>query len=151
VAKRLLVIGCMLLAFASVARTDDRGGTAADWKAIEGVWVTKSAEMAGKAMPAEFGKNLRLTISDGKYMLKGAEQPDEGTVKIRPDKKPKEMDITGTNGPNKGRTFLTIYEVTGDHVKICYDLSGKSRPTEFKTKPDTPSFLAVYEREKKAP
>ena len=36
------------------------------------------------------------------------------------------MDITGTNGPNKGKTFLVIYELKGDELRVCYDLSGES-------------------------
>jgi uncharacterized protein (TIGR03067 family) len=58
------------------------------------------------------------------------------------------MDITGTEGPNKGKTMLAIYELEGDSMKVCYDMSGKERPTEFKTKPGTAQFLAKYKREK---
>jgi hypothetical protein len=54
----------------------------------------------------------------------------------------------GTDGPNKGKTFLAIYELDKDSLKVCYDLSGKARPTEFKTKPDTTLFLVTYTREK---
>ena len=58
------------------------------------------------------------------------------------------MDIKGTEGPNKGKTFLAIYELKDDKLTICYDLSGEARPTEFKTKPDTKLFLVTYERKK---
>ena len=46
---------------------------------------------------------------------------------------PKAMDITGTEGPNVGRTILAIYERNGDVLRVCYDLAGKTRPTEFET------------------
>ena len=59
------------------------------------------------------------------------------------------MDITGTEGPNKGKTFQAIYELDGDTLKVCYDLSGKGRPTEFKTAEGTQLFLVIYTREKK--
>jgi len=36
----------------------------------------------------------------------------------------------------------------GDTLRVCYDLSGKSRPTEFKTKEVTQLFLVTYKREK---
>ena len=74
--------------------------------------------------------------------------PDKGTVKLDPAAKCKTMDITGTDGPNKGKTFLTIYELNGDTLKVCYDLSAKSRPTEFESKPKTQLFLVTYKREK---
>lgn len=41
-----------------------------------------------------------------------------------------------------------IYELDDDMLKICYDLSGKSRPTEFKTSEGTQLFLVTYKREK---
>jgi uncharacterized protein (TIGR03067 family) len=58
------------------------------------------------------------------------------------------MTITGTDGPNKGKTFLAIYERDGDTLKVCYDLSGKAHPTEFKTAQGTQLFLVTYKREK---
>jgi hypothetical protein len=39
-------------------------------------------------------------------------------------------------------------ERDGDTLRICYDLSGKSRPTQFKTKEETQLFLVTYKQEK---
>jgi uncharacterized protein (TIGR03067 family) len=147
VSKQFFAAVFVCVVCATAARPD--AGAPGESKAVQGVWAAETAELGGQAMPAEAIKNWRLTLGDGTYVFKGAEQPDEGTVKIHPDKKPKEMEITGTNGPNKGKTFLCIYEFSGDKMKVCYDLSGKSRPTEFKTKPQTLLFLATYVREKK--
>ena len=58
------------------------------------------------------------------------------------------MDIISTEGPNKGKTFLAIYELDGDTLKVCYDLTGKSRPTEFKTQKGVLHFLVTYQRAK---
>ena len=71
-----------------------------------------------------------------------------GTVKLDPSAKPKAMDITGTEGPNKGKTILAIYELKDDTLRICYDLTGKGRPAEFMSKKDAPRFLVVYQRAK---
>ena len=35
-----------------------------------------------------------------------------------------------------------------DTLRICYDLSGKARPSEFKTTKETQLFLVTYQREK---
>jgi uncharacterized protein (TIGR03067 family) len=58
------------------------------------------------------------------------------------------LDIIGTDGPNKGKTFLAIYERDGDTLRICYDLSGKNRPKDFKSPEGTQHFLVTYKREK---
>jgi uncharacterized protein (TIGR03067 family) len=69
-------------------------------------------------------------------------------VKIDTSKKPKTMDIIGAEGPNKGKTFLAIYELNGDTLRVCYNLGGKERPAEFKTTKDSLVFLATYQRAK---
>jgi hypothetical protein len=43
---------------------------------------------------------------------------------------------------------LAIYELDGDQLKICYDLTGKSRPKEFSTKDAKQLFLVNYKRAK---
>jgi uncharacterized protein (TIGR03067 family) len=58
------------------------------------------------------------------------------------------MDVKGTKGPNKGKTFPAIYEVKGDTLRVCYDLDGKERPREFKTEKGKKYFLVTYERDK---
>jgi uncharacterized protein (TIGR03067 family) len=115
---------------------------------MEGTWKPLSAELAGKPWAKEILDSMKLTMKDGQYTVLVGEQSDEGTVKRDPSKSPSTMDIEGTKGPNKGKTFLTIYELKGDQLRICYDLSGKSRPTEFATKPKTKLFLVTYRREK---
>lgn len=52
------------------------------------------------------------------------------------------MDII--DGRNKGKTLLAIYELNGDILRVCYDLTGKVRPTEFKTRKSELLFLATY-------
>jgi uncharacterized protein (TIGR03067 family) len=119
-----------------------------DARILEATWVPAIAELAGKEFPEKVLKTMKLIVKDGRYTAKVGDVIDQGTVKIDSTKKPKAMDIMGTEGPNKGKTFLAIYELKGDSLRICYDLSGKARPTEFKTKVDTQLFLVTYMREK---
>jgi uncharacterized protein (TIGR03067 family) len=134
----------LLFSFSLVATSGD----AKDEEAIQGTWLPSTAELGGKPFPDELRKSIKLVIKDDKYTVTVGKAMDQGTAKLKPSAKPKEMDITGTEGPNKGKTFLAIYELEGDTLKICYDLGGKNRPTEFKTKEGTQQFLAIYKREK---
>jgi uncharacterized protein (TIGR03067 family) len=115
---------------------------------MDGTWKPLSAELAGKPWPQEILDSMKLIVNDDKYTVYVGRQSDEGTVKRDPSKSPKTMDISGKKGPNEGKTFLVIYELKGDELRVCYDLSGKSRPTEFATKPDTLLFLVTYRRVK---
>ena len=72
-----------------------------------------------------------------------------GTQKLDPSKSPKAIDVTMTEGPNKGAVMLGIYEFDGDTLKVCFDPQGKKRPTEFKSPPDSANFVNVHKRVKK--
>jgi uncharacterized protein (TIGR03067 family) len=147
--KRLFC-GSMLLCVcaAPLPLRGDDAKTKDDGKRMQGVWKPATAEIAGKPFPDEVLKTMKLVVSDGKYTVTVGEQTDEGTVKLDPAQEPRALDIVGTKGPNQGKTILAIYELTDTTLRVCYDLSGKARPKEFKTKADTKLFLVEYKRQK---
>ena len=136
-----LVALALVVSCPSAARCDDDGS-------LDGTWSPSAAEMAGEKFPDEVRKTIKLVIADGKYTATVGKDPDLGTVKLDPSKKPRELDITGTEGPNKGRTIRAIYERDGDTLRICYDLGGQGRPSELRTTPGTRLFLVEYKRRK---
>ncbi len=141
--RKLFVALALALPFSSAAW----GGDARD-DTLQGTWLPSSAELAGQPFPDEVRKTIKLVIKDDKYTVTVGEAVDRGTVKRMPSATPRAMDITGTEGPNKGKTILAIYERKGDTLRVCYDLSGKKRPTAFKTEAGTQLFLVEYKRQK---
>ena len=121
----------------------------ADLKAMEGTWLPTSAELGGQKFPDEQRKAIKLEIADGKFTATVNGVVDKGTFKLDTKAKPKAMDITGNDGPNKDKTYPAIYELSGDTLKVCYALEGKDRPTKLETKSGTLTFLVIYERAKK--
>lgn len=115
---------------------------------ITGVWEPVSAEFAGQPFSPETLKTMKLILKADGYSAKVGDVIDEGKLKLDTSKTPKTMDIIGTLGPNKDKTFLAIYELNGDTLRICYDLSEKSRPTEFKSAKDSQLLVASYKRVK---
>ena len=115
-----------------------------DKKVIEGTWVIVAAELGGQKLPDEGIKGTRLILTADRYEY----QNDRGDYKLYPAGEIKAMDIVGREGPNKGKSLLAIYELEGDRLKICYDLTGKTRPTKFKTAAGTREFLVTYQRAK---
>jgi uncharacterized protein (TIGR03067 family) len=144
---RLLLTTTLLTTVAAFADDDKKPDVA---KKMVGTWQLTKGVVAGNPMPEEAVKKLKLELTEGKYKLHGAESPDEGTWKLHLDKKPLGMDIKGSEGPNKGKTFLCIFELDGDDLKVCYNLAGKKRPEKFESKPKTLLFLAEYKRVKKS-
>jgi uncharacterized protein (TIGR03067 family) len=142
--KRLSVF--MLLVFASTGLCADPKQPSDD-KAVIGRWASESAVMAGKAFPDDVRKSIFLVLSNsGKYFARVGDQVDEGTYTVDATKSPKTITIVGLKGPNKGKTILGIYELGKGALRVCYDMSGKSHPDKFESKPDTQLFLASYRR-----
>jgi uncharacterized protein (TIGR03067 family) len=130
------------------ARGDEPDSKTDKARKTDGTWQLVEAEVGGMKLPEDVTKNIQLILKGDRYTVVTAEGKDEGTVRSKPGKTFEELDITGTKGPNKGKTFLAISELDGDTLKICYDLSGRQRPKEFKSKPGTQLFNAVYKRQK---
>jgi uncharacterized protein (TIGR03067 family) len=117
--------------------------------ALDGTWLPESAELGGQPFPADIRKTIKLELRGENYTATVGPTVDKGTVKRNDDTKPKQMEIKGVEGPTKGKTIPAIYEHDGDTLRVCYDLSGKGYPTEFKTKEGTLLYLVTYKRERK--
>jgi uncharacterized protein (TIGR03067 family) len=79
---------------------------------LAGSWQAESYALSGQKAPADDLKKIRLIINidgradaqrDGKTFI-------ASTLKIDPTQEPKTMDITFTEGDDKGRTALGIYK-----------------------------------------
>ena len=116
-------------------------------KKLNGEWAVVSMEVAGRKLPDAAAKAIKLVNKDGEYTVT-AESDDKGMFTVDVSKTPKTMTIKGADGPNKGKTFLCIYELNGDEMKICYDLTGKEHPKEFKTEAGKVHMLATYKKVK---
>jgi uncharacterized protein (TIGR03067 family) len=109
---------------------------------LEGVWAVDSATMSGAALPLTAFQDAKLSLDAGLYEF----QTDRGDYVVLPGTTPIAIDIHGRDGPNAGRTILGIYELNGDTLTICYDLSGKDRPKKFVSTAGTQLFLVRYKR-----
>ena len=126
--SRLVTVFVSLVCLSLTAFADD----AKDLAAMQGTWLPESAELSGKRFPDPIRKSIKLVMKDDKYSVTVGKTLDEGTVKLDSAAMPKKMEIKGSEGPNKGKTILAIYEVGGETLKVCFDPEGKTRPTEFK-------------------
>jgi len=124
--------------------------SAADNKqeSIDGTWLPETAELAGKPFPEEIRKSIKLVVKDNKYTVNIGKAVDEGTLELNGATKPKQMDITGSQGPNKGKKIPAIYEIDGDTLKVCYNLGGEEYPKEFKSPEGMALYLVTYKRAK---
>jgi len=90
-----------------------------------------------------------LTITEDRYVLDTSKGARKGTLKIDPTKTPKTVNLTETEGDNKGNTTPGIYEFSGDTRKVCLAPTGKERPSEFAAPSGSGNILIVLKRVKK--
>jgi uncharacterized protein (TIGR03067 family) len=144
--QMLLVLTVSLLLAADAA--DDAAKK--DLKLFEGTWKITSMEAEGMKLPEDQFKNDKLVCKGNEFTYTDAGgAAHKGTFKIDPTKKPKTMDITFTDGPNKGETMLGIYEISEDTYKLCMKPMSKDRPTEFSSKAGSGQVVEVLKKEKK--
>lgn len=136
--SKFYVTAILVLTFAvSIFAADDK-----EESSLNGTWLPETAEIAGKPFPEEVRKQLKLVIDGDKYTVTAGKSVDKGTLKVKEDVKPKQMEITGGEG-----TILAIYEHNGDTLKVCY-LMGSEYPKEFKSTAENLCYLITYKRAK---
>jgi uncharacterized protein (TIGR03067 family) len=146
--KRVLVIVGMLaagLAFAAEAKDD---ATKKDQEKFNGSWKAVSVEYDGKEIPKDAVDKVSLTVKGEEYTFRRGGDVIKGTHKLDASKTPKTIDAVRTEGPDKGKLLLGIYELTDDTYKVCFAPPGGDRPTEFVSKPGSKYRLIVMKREK---
>jgi uncharacterized protein (TIGR03067 family) len=120
-----------VVAFAGLAPDAKEDAAKKDLEALQGTWIVVSAVRDGKELTADELKDIRLSYAAAKVTVrKGDKSLYEGTVGLDPTKKPKVLNSTQmSDGDEKGKTFLGIYELDGDNLKICSSTpAGKAAP-----------------------
>jgi uncharacterized protein (TIGR03067 family) len=142
------VLAC--LSFLSAAEDDKQAAIKRDRKKYEGSWRVVSLEINGNSAAEEDAKKLTvINKADGTWILQSnGEKITEGTSEIDPTQKPKTIDFMATEGDQKGKIVLGIYELSDDTRKLCYAPPGKDRPSEFSAPAGSGHTLVVFKREK---
>ena len=121
-----IVLGAVFL----VALGGAGGEGKTDLDRIQGAWKGTRLEVESKVAPGEF-------IEKCKYVFKGNvltffeedKQVGKASFVLEPTKMPKAIDITPTEGQDKGKTMYGIYRIEGDTLSICI---GEERPNDFR-------------------
>lgn len=126
----------------------------ADARSYEGVWKPIAAVLSGKRLSDWTVKAITMKTAAGQYevTVEGEIEPDRGTYSVDVSTSPKRMTITSTSGPNRGKTFLAIFEMKDSvSMRVCYDLSGQEFPADFTAPPGTSRYLVGYRRQADLP
>lgn len=139
----------VFLAAVSLALAQD---AASDAKKLEGAWEPVAVTADGKKLAeADVAKSgMRLTIDDHRYRVTVQGKLTEGgTFKLDPAKTPRALDLTITEGDDKGKMQLGIYKFDGDALTVALPPTGsKSRPKAFESTAENQVELTTFKRAK---
>jgi len=124
--------------------------TRSDLDALQGTWSVSTLELDGEAMHA-VPPDACITLKGSKFTTSGMGADYKGEMTLDDSAKPKTFDLKFTTGPEKGNVALGIYEVDGDHWKMCLTTQGGDRPKKFATKGGTGLALQTLVRAKGKP
>jgi RNA polymerase sigma factor (sigma-70 family) len=111
-----------------------------DARKMEGTWTIVNDD--------GFRKGEKWVIKDGR-ILEGEKDSLFRFYQVRPDRSPREIDITVMAQPDGQplQVIEGIYSLQGDELKLCLPTTGKQRPAAFPQKPG-PGEVIVLERHK---
>jgi TIGR03009 family protein len=105
-----------------------------DGELIQGVWKVVQGDASGKHQARDVSTQQRWTISREKIGIDyGDGEKGEVSYKLDPSSRPQGVDLTFNGLPWRGATFLGIYELHGDRLKLAYTRAVGQRPADFDT------------------
>lgn len=117
-------------------------------KTLEGSWTAAAAEREGKAADDVVGHRLSVAGKDFKIRSKDGKLLFAGRIRTDPKAKPATIDFEHQDGALKGKTWMGIYVLDGDTMKICdnADNLAKGRPATFEAKSGSGYVLITFRR-----
>jgi uncharacterized protein (TIGR03067 family) len=118
---------------------------------LQGTWRAVRVRAPGEKAKDVEEAGLTITFRGEKYaeQVKG-ETAEEGTFTLRPEKRPRQIDIRIGTGKDKGKAQLGIYKLEGDTATFALAPPGSTeRPTAFTAPAGAKTSVQVFRREKK--
>ncbi|MFZ4619322.1 MAG: TIGR03067 domain-containing protein [Bacteroidota bacterium] len=113
---------------------------------IDGNWQAVEAQLGGNQIDEEFLSVITLSIAKDQCEIHIGGNADKGTLKFIPHVVPMAFDFTSVEGPNKGKTYKSIYKLTGGYLIICFNTEGPDRPKTFLSTAENHLHLVRYKR-----
>jgi uncharacterized protein (TIGR03067 family) len=109
-------------------------------------WTVTALEVDGLKMPADMLADGRIAIKGKRFTSTGMGAVYKGTLAVDEAASPRQLDMKFDAGPEKGNTNPCIYQLDGDHWKLCLATRGAVRPSQFATTPGSGFALETLTR-----
>ena len=137
----LVLLGCLLASCRAVSSAD----SADDTKRWQGTWKMVACTYDGEPQTADME-----WIVDGDHYtirLNGVSHEDPNMITLDASRKRVEVFHHDTPPGTYGGKLKGIYEVSGNSLTVCYDLTGQRYPESFDAKRGSRQVLYQFRRE----
>ena len=137
----LLLLGCILAA----CRVAVIAGSSDDTEKWQGIWRMVTTTYDGEPQTADME-----WIVDGDHYtirLNGQSHVDPYTIKLDPSQKHIDVFHHETPPGTYGGSLKGIYDISGDSLTVCYDLTGQRYPESFNANRGSRQVLYKFRRE----
>ena len=147
ISRNLARLGWILLTVCLLAgcRAVAGGDSADDAKSWQGTWKLVSTIYDGQPQTAD----MEWIVDGDHYTIRldGQQHVDPYPFKLDPSRK--QIDVVHHETPpgTYGGELKGIYQISGDSLTVCYDLTGQRYPTSFDAKPGSRQVLYQFRRE----
>jgi uncharacterized protein (TIGR03067 family) len=137
----LVLLGCLLAgckAFSNATSADDT----AKW---QGTWKLVSSSYDGEPQTAD----MEWIVDGDHYTIRLNHQLHQDPYVFKLDAGQRHIDVTHHETPagTYGGSFKGIYEISGDSLTVCYDLTGQQYPKSFEATHGSRQVLYQFRRE----
>lgn len=113
-----------------------------DLQQLRGTWIAVDIQHDGQKENPTGG--LKWVIQDEKYEnWVGNKKMETWKLTIDPTKRPKTIGAAFVGG---SRRLTGIYEVDGDNLKVCYDITGNGHPKDFTAPQGARRIVYIFRR-----
>lgn len=130
-----------------VTQIDKQQLLKAELEKLRGTWDVTTLQVDGADKPQTAYHGANIIVAGDIFKMMSTETVYQGTFSVDASKSPKTIDLHFTEGPEKGKTNLGIYELNGDLWRICLCMKDNGeRPKEFKTSAGSQHAIETLKR-----
>jgi RNA polymerase sigma factor (sigma-70 family) len=117
-----------------------------DREFLQGTWAVDAREAGGKTAEADALKGAKVVVKGDTIAVSSPAGESRGTFWLDAASTPGTLDVTFTDGPEKGNKYVGVYEVDGDRWRFCRTVDSSRRPKEFVIRADRGDILETLRR-----
>jgi uncharacterized protein (TIGR03067 family) len=145
---RLWLVMVLATSLATATEVGGEGGPANRAVDLGGKWKVVRLEFRGIARDSSEVDRIKVHFTGERMIVRLDHDATEAFYRVDPSHRPRHIDVSHTDGPDRGHTFQGIYALDRDELRMCMDEGARKRPTDFVSAAGASITLIILRRER---